>query len=740
MEPNHYPEEFELQKYWSVLKRRWLPALAVFSVVVSLSALAAARQKPVYEAEGKLLLKVDRQADLLGLIENQNRNLTVDDQSSALTTEAEVIRSIPVAQKVVDALQLENEEGDPLEPTELLSNLAVRPVGGTDVLLISYTAGDPEISAAVVNQVAKAYVQQSVFANRQETAEASQFIKEQLPRTEEAVRQAETALRDFKEQNGVVALVEEAQASVNLIFNMQDRLTQAQAQLADASARASMLQSQIGMSPQEALAVSSLSQASGVTEVLAQLQVAESQLAVERTRYRESHPAIASSERRVAALSEALNGRVGQIVGSSEGVTLGDLQVGDVERGLITEFVRAEAERSGLANQVSLLSGAESAYRSRASSLPRLEQTQRELERRLGAAQATYETLLNRLQEIQVTENQNIGNTRLISPALVPTNPVGPSKTVFLLLGGLAGLAAGVISALLLDMTDNSIRSVRQARDLFGYTLLGVIPTFSRNGRVRSGVSMERSVPRVILRDCKGSPVVDAYQMLQANLKFLNSDHPVKTLVVTSSASREGKSEVSANLAASLASVGHKVLLVDADLRHPVQHITWDVTNAAGLSNVLIDQVDYQDAVQRVMDNLDVLPAGIIPPNPIGLLDSNRMQTLVSEFSEDYDYVIFDTPPVAGIADAAVLGKMADGVMMVVRPGVVDPASANASREYLMQSGQNVLGIVVNGADIRNEPDGLFYYSRDYQASRRIAASNTASVERALSGARQKTK
>jgi capsular exopolysaccharide synthesis family protein len=371
-------------------------------------------------------------------------------------------------------------------------------------------------------------------------------------------------------------------------------------------------------------------------------------------------------------------------------------------------------QRSGLASQLDDLYKTRAAYKNRSNILPQLEQTQRELERRIQASQTTYETLLNKLQEARVAENQTVGNARIISTAVVPKKPSGPSKKKYLAGGILVGTLLGVAGAFLLDLIDKSLKTVKEAKELFGATLLGVIPAFGKSVKTRRPLrGLEGIVTRIVARDMPHSPVSQAYQMLQANLKFLSSDKPLKAIVVTSSVPKEGKSEVSANLAAAMAQVGRRVLLVDADMRHPSQHHLWELTNSVGLSNVLVGEADFNTAVQEVMPGLDVLPTGVIPPNPVALLDSKRMASLMETFSKNYDFVIVDTPPLAGIADAPIVGKMADGILLIVRPGVVDSASAKAAKEFLARSGQNVLGLVANAIIIKNEPDSYFYYTKE---------------------------
>jgi capsular exopolysaccharide synthesis family protein len=153
-------------------------------------------------------------------------------------------------------------------------------------------------------------------------------------------------------------------------------------------------------------------------------------------------------------------------------------------------------------------------------------------------------------------------------------------------------------------------------------------------------------------------------------------------------------------------------------MHHSSQHHIWSLRNAAGLSDVLVGQAEFNTTVNEVMPNLNVLSAGAIPPNPLALLDSKRMATLIEQFATTYDCVIIDAPPVTLGADALTLGQMADGVLLVTRPGVVSFNSANAAKESLMRSQQNVLGIVVNGIVVENETDSYFYYSQEYSEQR----------------------
>jgi polysaccharide biosynthesis transport protein len=712
MESKANVEEIDFQKYLLVVQRRWLPTAGVFAAVVTLSSMYALSLKPAYNAQGSILIKTSNTSSLTGLGQTIGRLEALTTNTSPSDTQVKIVASNPLIQETITSLNLKDDKDKPLTIDAFIGKLKVEALKGTDVLQVSYSDNNPDLAAKVVNKLMDVYIRENRGANKEEAVTARKFIEAQIPEASRAVQRAESIFRRFKEKNKVIALQEEASEAVKTISKLEEQIAQTQAQLVDATAKSQKLQEQAKIDSQESVSVASLSQIPGIQQVVTQLQEAQSELEVERTKFQPGHPKIINLEEKVSALNSLLEGRVQQSVGNSGTVSKGNLQIGELRQNLIQEYARSEAQRVGLARQVSSLSSKWLSYKQRANVLPQLEQTQRELERQLKAAQTTYETLLAKRQEMLVAENQTVANARIISPALVPDKPTSNKKNLAIAGGGIVGIMLGVIAAFGLDLIDRSVKTVKEAREVFQYTLLGVIPSVSRKGKGSFFNNSERVIPKVVGRDIPQFPVGEAYQMLQANLKFLCSDKKLKAIVVTSSVTKEGKSEVAANLAVAMAQVGRRVLLVDADMRHPIQHHIWEMTNSCGLSNVIVDQVPIPLAVQEVMPNLYVLPSGVVPPNPVALLDSKRMASLMASFAEDYDCIIFDTPTLAGTADAAVLSKLSDGILLVARPGVLDWNSANATKEFLTQSGQNVLGMVINGVNIKNEPDSYFYYTR----------------------------
>ncbi|MEH2167450.1 MAG: polysaccharide biosynthesis tyrosine autokinase [Nostoc sp.] len=717
-------EEVNIQKYLEVLQRRWLPLVGIFAISVTLGCLYAFSLKPSYKAEGSLMIKTNRSSSLTGLPDDIGRLEALNVNDNPLETQVRVIGSNPVIEKTINSLNLKDSQGKLLSIPDLAKQLKIEGIKGTDVVQLSYKGGDPELAAKIINEVIDSYIDLNIKANQNEARTAKQVLVTEVPKAEEVVRRAESKLRLFKETNKVVVLEQEAAAAVDTISKLGNQISQALAQLDDVKGRLEQLSSEAQVDSRQGVIESELSQAPGVQKVLAQLQETESQLALERTRFSPEHPTITSLEEKVAALNNLLKERTGQVAGKAQ-ITQGSLQVGQLRQSLIADITRAQAERVGLERQIATLKQQQNAYIKRANNLPRLEQSQRELERKLQAAQTTYETLLKKRQEIDIAQNQKIPNARVISYALTPDKAEGPRKMLFIVGGAGVGFFLGIIVAFTLDLIDRSVKTVKEAKDVLRYSVLGVIPTQARNGKDHSSIAgLDRPIPKIIGRDIPYFPIGNAYQILQVNLKFLCSDKPLKSIVITSSVAREGKSDVSANLAVTMAQAGRRVLLVDADMRHPIQHHIWGLTNTIGLSNVILNQASLNTVVQEVMPNLEVLTSGVLPPNPVAMLDSQRMATLISNFGRDYDFVIFDTPPLSGIADAAVLSTLTDGILLVVRPGVVDLNSANAAKEFLTQSGQKVLGIVINGVNAKNEPNNYFYDTKKRQIEQDLVSSS----------------
>jgi polysaccharide biosynthesis transport protein len=737
-----YTEEYiDLKQYWLILRRRWLPAAIVAGSVIALTAAFTFLQKPIYQAEGKVLLRKGGGLAALGSGgsgsgEGGGGGLGVlealTQKTNPLSTEIEIIKSEPILRKTIQSLHLKDADGKTLELEAFLKLLAVTNTKDTDIISLSYKSTDPQLAMTVVNRLIELYRQKNLESTRAQATAARRFIESQLPDAETEVKQYEAAIRDFKERSKVVSLPDEAKVSVDSIGHIQESLTNFQGQLADSRSRAAALRNQLGLTANQGFAVNALSQSPAVQKALTELQDVDRALA-SSTELQPDNPKIIALKDKQLGLQSFLKDKVGQVVGRSvTNPSLSTIQAGETQQKTTETLIQTEVQRLGLENQVALLQQAQGAYRNRITVLPRLEQIQRELDRKLAVAQTTYGTLLKKLQEVRIAENQTLGNIETVAPAILPDKPVSPKILLNLAIGTVMGLLLGIGIALLLEALDTSVKTVKEAQDLFDLTVLGTIPMLDAAEQVNLK-SLDRATPRLPVRDDPRSAVSEAYRMLQANLKFLSSDHPVRVITLTSSVPQEGKSTTSANLALVLAEMGHRVLIVDADLRRPSQHQIWELPNSVGLSNILVEPGKWSGVVRSENEQLDIITAGVIPPNPVRLIDSHRMVSLIGEWREIYDYVIIDAPPLAVASDALLIGQATDGVLIVARPGILNSASAEAAKAALDKASRstedgksgrvNILGLVLNGVIPENEPNSYYYYAaKDYYADAASAA------------------
>ena len=734
-----------LEKYLQILKRRWVPASIVFGVVSSSSFLVASLKEPAYVAEGKLRLRRTNTASTLTGVTTEFGKLEplVEQKSNPLKTEAEIISSVPLVKQTINKLELKDKKGKLLKPKEVIkSKLTVNEIKGTDIILVSYKDTDPKVAARFVNTLMNSYLKNNVLSNRREAVAARRFIEKQLPNAELVVGRAEAVLRSFKEKNKIVSVQEETTKLVEYIRELQRKVSDNKSQIARVNAQLKTIRNSLGMSPEQAVVLTSLSQSDEVRDTLKQIQEIESQIADKGTVLRAGHPELTNLKDKLLALERILEQKIKKVAGTRKQAINSNLQIGDFKQRLSAQMIDLEAQRQGLESELKALSTLEKSYNQRLNNLPKLEQQQRELERRLQAAQSTYSLLLQKLQETKIAENQNLGNARVIAKAEFPDSPVS-SMALNYIGSGLIGILFFAATAYILEIRDKSIRTVEQAKELTGLNLLGIIPEFGSSNKLLPGTQESESGNiSLVVNSHSNSPVSEYYRMLRANLKFVSAAKDIKVIVVTSSVPKEGKSSVAANLAVVMAQMESKVLLVDGDLHRPVQHVAWDIPDSQGLSNVILGQFDIRKAAKQVKKNLDVLTAGkeyidnleifdneFSTPSAASMLDSKQMGNLVEDFAACYDFVIIDAPSLSTAADAATLGQLADGILFVVRPGVVDLANAYFAKEFLEQSGQNVIGQVVNGATLNTKRRSYHNFPKNYNSSTAISKMNALKAE-----------
>ena len=264
-----------------------------------------------------------------------------------------------------------------------------------------------------------------------------------------------------------------------------------------------------------------------------------------------------------------------------------------------------------------------------------------------------------------------------------------------------------------MDYLDNTLKTQEQVERLLGLPFLGILPSIS--GDKKGGAIGPKERDRYII-DHPRSSIAECCRVVRTNLMFMASDHPVSTILVTSSSPQEGKSTVAVNLALTLAQSGRRVLIVDTDMRRPRLHHTFEVPNETGISSVIVGETDAAHVVQPSgVDNLDLITCGPIPPNPAELVQTEKFAGIVAELAKMYNIVIFDSPPVQAVTDSLIIGSLVDGVLLVVKASSTSYQSVRRARRSLVDVGGRIFGIVLNDVDLENKSSAGYYHYYYYR-------------------------
>ncbi|QNO16548.1 polysaccharide biosynthesis tyrosine autokinase [Alkalicella caledoniensis] len=293
----------------------------------------------------------------------------------------------------------------------------------------------------------------------------------------------------------------------------------------------------------------------------------------------------------------------------------------------------------------------------------------------------------------------NIDNIQILDRASVPTSPVKPRPALNVAIAFLLGAMLGVGIVFLMEFLDNTLKN---PEDIERHLKLPVLATVPEIEGSQSDINL------ITYREPK-SPISEAYRMLRTNIQFANLDNDLKTIVITSTGPSEGKSTTISNLAITLIGMGHKTLIIDADLRKPKVHKVFNLDNDSGMTNVLMGE-SLENAVKRIGGiKLDILTSGPIPPNPSELLGSKKMKDFIEECSRSYDFVLIDAPPIGIVTDSAILSSICDGTIFVVAAGEAQKDQTLKAKEMLEKVGKKTLGVVVNKVKITKRNYGTYY-------------------------------
>jgi len=695
------PADISLAVLWRTLnKHRWV-ILGSVVICVAMAATYCTVVKPRYTATAEIAINADNP----GSLDLQNLGITTPgsgDTRGKLATEVWILRSDTLALDVIKKLNLENNPlffgaknskdlQDPRVRGAVLgvweSGLSVKVVPQTDIVEISFRSKSPEIAASAVNTLVSAYIERNFRVKYESTMQASDWLSQQLNDVKEKTQESEQKLADYETKSGILFWGKDNSNSVvtDRLGALNQALTAAQA---DRIVKESRYRVALSGNPE---LLAKVAPASSLQVLHTQEADLRNQYAQATEKFGSAYPKVKQLKAQLAEVDVAIN-----------------REVKNVTEQLKDEFESAKRAEDMLKQQMDAQTS--DAYKLNQGAV-QLQILRREAE----SNRDLYEGLLTKLKEAGVVAGLKSTNIDVVDYAAVPTGPSDPKVRLIVSLGFWGGLLLGVAGAFVLEGLDDTLSGMDEAELNTGLPSLAEIPMVStrQNARriLKTGVESPSPVnlDQIALTHPK-SQAAEAFRTLRTSILLSRAHNPPKTIVVTSTLPAEGKSTVSLNTAIVLAQKNARVLLIDADLRRGTLHKRLGLPAQRGLSAVLTGTATLEQSVACVeqLPNLCLLSGGEAPPNPAELLGSRAMQELLKQCSEEYEFVIIDTPPVLTVTDAVILASETDATILVIRYGQTSRRGVRHAHNLLLRSNAKVIGLVMNAVDPKS-PD--YYYS-----------------------------
>lgn len=706
--------DLSLREFWLIFQRRQRTVIASIAACVLVALLVSLAMTPKYESVS--IIEVNKEnSDILGLEAVRTGISDSLDYNITLETQAKALRSQSLAFEVAEQLGLEREKefsiagawlkGDraraeqrlPLENAPLRrrrisrafeKSLTVKILPGTRMIEVCFLNRDPQLAADIVNTLVADYREQYFRTRYNATAQASEWLSQQLTELKSQVEQAQEKVVNYQKEKGILGTDEAHNVVMAKLEELNKQLTAAEAnrmlkqtgyeiaktgnaELISSVGSSNLLGSLAGLNNNPLALIQNL------RSQQAELKV---QYAQASAKFGAAYPKLIQMRSQLQELEAEIQAEIGKVAARAENDFIA---AKNAEYMLRLAFERQKDEANNLND-----------------SAVRYTIMKREAE----SSRDLYDGLLKKLKEAGVLAGLRSTNLVVVDPARTSAKPVRPSYPLNLGLGLGVGLLGGIALAFAREVMDSTIRTPEQVEAVAGLPAIGIVPDLAAGHGWRAPLRMPKPPDlHCSLLDSPSSQFAESYRALRTALLFSNGEVPPRVILVTSALPQEGKTTVSLNAAIALACQRAKVLLIDADLRQPELHGRLGVAADPGLGELLTENNDTpaEPFPYPKLPNLCFLPAGYRRPSPAEALGSARMRELVRSYRERFDFVIIDTPPVLAVTDAVVLSRTADCVLLVVMSAQTTEQSLLRARDLLLRVNARMAGVLVNRANIR---------------------------------------
>jgi capsular exopolysaccharide synthesis family protein len=693
----------DFRAYWRTIRKRWPFVVLAMIVGTVVAFVFTYRQPKMYEATCQVIIETMAPQVLPGSKDVVELGTgTYWANKEFYETQYRIIQSTIVGQRTAErlGLQFDPDYAAGVGPNRDLSNvgrmlagqLAVKSLKDSRLAMITATDRKPQRAALIANTVADTYIEYNLDYKLEGARSAMSWLAEQESELKRQLEDSELKLYKFKRDRNLLAVSlddKQSMLSQNL-SSVNSKLTELHIKILEQDSKRLMIErARASIAEQQTLPeIRENHTIGGLHDSFIQLSKEYGELS---SKYGAEHPRMKALSGQMASINKSYQEEIDAVLSAFQKS--------------YQELVDNEKSLHKLMEQ----------QRKEAIELSKLEVEYKPLQRASEQNTKMYGLIASRQKEIDITGPMRTNNVRVLERAIVPGAPVRPKPVQNLLVGLSLGLGFGIGLAFLIEALDNTLKTQADVEQFLGTPVLGLVPIIGAAGA--DGASAGDNVRERdlgVFIDPK-SVAAECCRSIRTNILFMSPDRPLRTLVVTSPSPQEGKTTTAINLSITMAEAGGRVLVIDTDMRRPRLHKSFGVPNHVGISSVIVGKATLAEAVKRTdVPNLDVLPCGPVPPNPSELLHTERFGAVLAECAKLYDRIILDSPPTSAVTDPAVLGNLADGVLLVVKAGETTRDSAMHARRQLTTANARLIGVVVNAIDFSNPAYGYDYYYRNY--------------------------